>query len=163
MKKFAYLVTLAALPVLLVGCTNGSNANTNTAVIDLVNESANVNAAAPANTNTSTPANTNTAANTNVAAAKNVNVAATAVTLTASGYSPATVTVKVGQTVTWTNSSGSSATVTSDPHPTHTDLPGFDSPTLAEGGTYQYTFTQKGSWGYHNHLDPTTKGTVVVQ
>src|SRR5579859_1663702 len=39
------------------------------------------------------------------------------VTLTQTGFAPATLTIKAGQTVTWINKSGMAATVNSDPHP----------------------------------------------
>lgn len=85
------------------------------------------------------------------------------VTITASGFSPKTMTVKVGEAVTWKNESNNSVIVASDPHPTHTDLPGFESSALTSGGTYTFTFTKAGSFGYHNHNNPSTKGTVVAQ
>lgn len=89
-------------------------------------------------------------------------VAAT-VAYTDQGFSPATVTVKAGTTVTFVNQSSSSMWVASAVHPTHLLLPGFDQLTsVAAGGTYQYTFTKIGTWKYHNHLSPTSTGTVIV-
>lgn len=83
---------------------------------------------------------------------------------TDSGFTPKTVTVKLGDTVTWTNKSGKAMWVASAPHPVHTDLPGFDQlKSVGKGDTYSYTFTKVGSWKYHNHLGPTDTGTVVVK
>jgi len=49
-------------------------------------------------------------------------------------------------------------------HPTHTDLPSFNSlRTLNAGDIYSYTFTQVGTWRYHNHLNHTDEGTIVVE
>ncbi len=79
-------------------------------------------------------------------------------------FSPAVVTIPVGGTVTWTNAGDEDMRVASDPHPTHIGYPGFDSMSnVGPGKTYSFTFQKKGSWGYHDHLDPTVKGTVIVQ
>jgi plastocyanin len=86
------------------------------------------------------------------------------VTITAGGtFSPATLTVKKGTTVTWTNSGSAKVWVASDPHPVHTGYAGLDSRTdLGAGESFSFTFDKVGSWGYHNHLNSTVKGTVVV-
>ncbi len=86
------------------------------------------------------------------------------VSLTDSGFSPASITIHAGDTVVFTNNSQGRMWVASDPHPTHTDYPGFDEKSAAvSGGSYSFTFTRVGSWGYHNHLNPATRGTVVVK
>lgn len=86
------------------------------------------------------------------------------VAITAGGtFSPAVVTVKKGSTVTWTNDGDAQVWIASNPHPTHTDYPGFDSKAAIDpGNTYSFTFNNVGSWGYHNHLNPTVQGTVIV-
>lgn len=88
-----------------------------------------------------------------------------AVSITGGGaFSPATVTVKKGTTVTWTNSGSAKVWVASDPHPVHNGYPGFDSGTdLRAGETYSFTFDKPGSWSYHNHLNPSVRGSVVVE
>lgn len=92
------------------------------------------------------------------------------------GFVPDNITVPIGTTVAWTSSSGIPMWVGSDPHPSHTDLPGFDQKRIinkirnpfievayAHGdGAYEYTFTKVGTWKYHNHLNPQHKGLVVV-
>lgn len=89
--------------------------------------------------------------------------ARTVVTFTNKGFSPSPVTVKKGTVVTFVNESNNSMWVASDPHPTHTLLPGFDElASVGNGGTYDYTFVKVGTWTYHNHLTPTIKGTVIV-
>lgn len=166
-RPFA-LLGIALLPLALAACEPASNENASTVVLDLVNEPVNVNGVGSASanlpvSNVNTTANANTSASVKATSPSNANTAAVSVALTAIGYTPPSVTVKVGQVVTWTNTSGSSATVSSDPHPTHTDLPELDSPTLGNGDTYSFTFTKVGTWGYHNHLDPSVEGTVIVQ
>ena len=86
------------------------------------------------------------------------------VTYTDEGFSPLILRVKKGDTVTFKNTSTTGLWVASNPHPTHTDLPGLDADhTLINGETYMYTFTQIGSWGFHNHLNSRFQGTIVVE
>lgn len=85
------------------------------------------------------------------------------VTLAQDGYSPATITVKAGDRVIWVNKSGAAATVNSDPHPTHTNYPPLNLGTFPDGGSVSLTFDKPGTYGYHNHLNPGQKGTVIVQ
>jgi len=83
---------------------------------------------------------------------------------TDSGFTPKTITIKAGQSVRFLNTSNKLMWVSSDPHPTHTDYPGFDQLTaVAKGKDYLFVFTQAGTWGYHNHLGASHAGTVVVQ
>ena len=86
------------------------------------------------------------------------------VTYSDSGFSPATITIKVGDTVVFKNESSRGMRVASNPHPVHTDYPGFDSKnSVGNGESYSFAFDKAGSWGYHNHLNPGDGGTVVVQ
>lgn len=79
------------------------------------------------------------------------------------GFEPATLTVKVGTEVNFENESMVAMWPASNPHPVHTDLPGFDSGKAVEsGGTYTYTFDKVGVWKYHNHLRWNETGTVTV-
>ncbi len=85
------------------------------------------------------------------------------VTLTANGFAPATLTIKAGSTVTWMNKSGDVATVNSDPHPTHTTYPPLNLGQFANGASLSLPFSTPGTYGYHNHLNPSEHGTIVVQ
>lgn len=86
------------------------------------------------------------------------------ITYTDNGFSPQTITVKVGTPVTFVNQSSTGMWVASNPHPVHTDLPGFDEKqSVDSGGSYTYTFEKVGSWGFHNHRNPSDGGTVIVQ
>lgn len=86
------------------------------------------------------------------------------VTYADSGFSPASLTVKAGDTVTFKNDSSKMMWVASTPHPTHTDLPGFDGlKGIANGETYSYTFAKMGTWKFHNHLFPKDGGSIIVQ
>ena len=99
------------------------------------------------------------------------------VTYGPNGFSPATVTIAAGGTVTFVDQGGPRMWVASDPHPTHEGYDGttrsqhcatgytgaapFDQCTAST--TYTFTFQKTGSWGYHNHANESDKGTVVVQ
>ncbi len=85
------------------------------------------------------------------------------VTLTADGFKPASLTIKSGTKVTWTNKNGEMANVSSDPHPTHTNYPALNLGTFKDGGTLSLTFDKAGTYGYHNHLNAAQTGTIVVE
>lgn len=97
--------------------------------------------------------------------------------ITSSGFSPKTLEINSGDTVTWTNKDSRSHWLASAVHPTHTIYPGssinkcgtsealsiFDScKGLSSGESYSFTFNEKGTWGYHDHLGPSLTGTIVV-
>ena len=100
------------------------------------------------------------------------------VTYTDSGYSPATITIKKGQTVTWKNNSSKQMWTASAIHPTHKVYPGTDialcgTPTFApmldscsgisSGQSWSFTFVNTGTWKYHNHMNSAHYGTVIVE
>ena len=78
-------------------------------------------------------------------------------------FYPATVTIRTGDTVRWVNNDTEIRWPASDPHPTHTNLPGFDPKgPLQPGETYAYTFVQIGTISYHDHKDADIIGEVIV-
>lgn len=85
------------------------------------------------------------------------------VNLTKAGFEPGTITIKVGTKVTWVNKSGETATVNSDPHPTHTLWPFLNLGSFDDGASVSVIFDKAGTYTYHNHLNPSETGTVVVQ
>lgn len=87
-----------------------------------------------------------------------------AVNMSDTAFSPATLTVAVGTTVTFTNNGQGNHWPASVPHPVHTGLAGFDAKApLATGESYSFTFTKAGTFGYHDHLNPSLRGTITVQ
>lgn len=86
------------------------------------------------------------------------------VSTTKDGFTPQTIQVKKGQSVTWINTDKSPHQVASDPHPTHTNLPGFDSQeALTLNDSFTFTFEKTGTFTYHDNLNPLKfRGTVVV-
>ncbi len=85
------------------------------------------------------------------------------INMTSTGFSPSTVTVKKDTKVTFKNTDSAPHWPASNPHPTHTDLPSFDSlKGISSGGTYTYTFDKVGKWKFHDHLMAPRGGTVTV-
>ena len=92
------------------------------------------------------------------------NIANADVTITKNGFVPVTIKVKRNTQITWTNQDTDNHQVASDPHPTHTGLPDFDSlEPLKQNDSYSFIFENTGSFTYHDHLNPLVKGTVVVE
>jgi plastocyanin len=91
------------------------------------------------------------------------------VTMTSSGISPASVTVAVGQTVTFINNDTRSHEIASNPHPQHGSCPGIEAGLgiVAAGQTkVTHNFANAGTCGYHDHQDDTNtrfQGTIIVQ
>lgn len=85
------------------------------------------------------------------------------VTLSAEGFSPKVLTIKAWETVTWENNLGEIAAVNSDAHPAHTKYPPLNLGQFSSGQTLSLLFDQPGTYGYHNHLNPSQFGTVVVE
>ncbi|MDP9211841.1 MAG: cupredoxin domain-containing protein [bacterium] len=85
------------------------------------------------------------------------------VTLRDGTFTPREVTIEAGQSVVFVNESDAPAVIASDPHPTHTDMAAFESGTLESGASYLFVFNERGNWGFHDHLNPSHTGTVIVQ
>jgi plastocyanin len=91
------------------------------------------------------------------------------VTLTSNGVSPSTVTIAVGQTVTFINNDNRSHEMASNPHPQHGSCPSMEAGlgVIAAGQTkVTHNFGNAGTCGYHDHQDDTNsrfQGTIVVQ
>ncbi len=69
----------------------------------------------------------------------------------------------VGATVTIQNDSDRTVDFSSDPHPTHTLYPFLNAGDVAPGESATVTIPRAGSFGYHDHLDPSKKGTIIAQ
>lgn len=75
------------------------------------------------------------------------------VTIQNFAFSPATVTIAKGGTVTWTNKDST----------THTVTFADGSSDLAGGATFSKTFNDAGTFDYHCSIHPSMTGKVVVQ
>jgi len=71
-------------------------------------------------------------------------------------FTPDTLTVPVGTTVTWENSDSVSHTATSDD-----DV--WDSDTLASGSEFSFTLDEAGTFSYFCKIHPSMTGSIVVE
>lgn len=91
-------------------------------------------------------------------------------------FSPANITVKQGDTVTFTNTAGT-MWVASDQHPSHSSYDGTNRTThctagytgtppldqCAAGSSFSFKFDKVGTFGYHDHQTAGNGGRVIVQ
>ncbi|MCE4059735.1 cupredoxin family copper-binding protein [Pandoraea sputorum] len=73
-------------------------------------------------------------------------------------FSPATLTVKAGTRVTWTNRDDEPHTVTSSSNPRT-----FASGALDTDGTFAFTFDKPGTYPYYCAIHPHMTGVIVVK
>ena len=85
------------------------------------------------------------------------------VRITQSGFVPSTLSVKKGTHVVWTNSDMALHQVASNPFPKDNGLPALKSEILNNTQTYTYVANTAGSFGYHDQMQPTTNGTLVIR
>ena len=71
-------------------------------------------------------------------------------------FDPADTSVKVGQTVTWTNSDSAGHDVVADDG-------AFESDTLDQGDTFEYTADKAGTFSYICSIHPQMKATLIVE
>jgi plastocyanin len=71
-------------------------------------------------------------------------------------FSPSTLTVKVGTTVTWKGVSGAHTVTSDDSAPMQFDQP------IAEGATVAITFTQAGTYEYRCSIHKSMRGKIIV-
>lgn len=148
MERGLFIILFLVIVTLLVACSPAGNVPKTEA---------------PANNEQTTPV-TNEGANKNT------------IKITASGFEPKTLTIEVGTTVTFVNEDSNKHWPASAVHPTHEVYPGssikkcgtgekiFDvCKGLAQGESFSFTFNEKGSWKYHDHLSISSTGTIVVE
>jgi amicyanin len=99
----------------------------------------------------------NSKAATNDSATSSDAVATTSVDIKGMAFSPANITVKVGDTVTWTNNDAVAHDVT------ETDgQNGPKSTLLQPGKSYVFTFDKAGTYNYNCSIHPGMTGSVIV-
>lgn len=141
---------LLAAALILAGCGGSASSASNASAV-----------ATTAPTATAAPMPTDTPAT----AATPTSAGASAATLKIDGafgnfkFDPGTMTVKVGTSVTWMNSTSSPHTVTSDAGAPAS----FDSGTInASSGSFSFTFTKPGTYNYHCAIHSYMHATIVV-
>lgn len=84
--------------------------------------------------------------------------------ITSAGFSPASITVSVGTTVRFVNKDFQLHWPASGVHPTHQVCAGLDAlrPVNPEE-SYSFKFSVAKTCPIHDHLNPVTKGSIVVQ
>jgi plastocyanin len=125
-KIITGVVAIAGLAV-LAGCSSYGTSST------------------PANNNLPVPASTSP---------QNNATTGSAVMIQNFAFSPATLTVKAGTTVTWTNNDSATHTIKSDT---------FNSSNLSTGDKFQFTFTVPGTFNYSCGIHPSMHGVIIVQ
>ncbi len=78
------------------------------------------------------------------------------VTIQNMAFSPDTLTVKVGDKVTWTNQDAIGHSATADDN-------SFNTGVIAQGQSGSATFTKAGTYTYHCSVHPNMKATIIVQ
>lgn len=111
---------------------------------------------------TTAPAATNNTSSSSNNNASNQEVAST-ITYDGSSFSVSNSTVKSGATVKVVNNSDKELDFDSDPHPVHTDNTELNEGGIAPGESKTFTLTKTGTWGFHNHLDASQRGTITVE
>jgi plastocyanin len=131
-------VALLAVALLVIGCSSSTNTYGNSPA---TTQATPTTAAAGGGTATTTAAGA---------------TAGTQVEIKNFSFSPASLTVKAGDTVTWTNNDTATHTVTADDN-------SFTSSDLAPGASFKHTFAKAGTVAYHCSIHPSMTATVVVQ
>ncbi len=94
------------------------------------------------------------------------------INISSSGFVPNTITIKQGEIATFVNKDSNEHWPASALHPTHTVYPEpggclgskFDAcKGLKKDESFSFAFNEKGSWKYHDHLNPNLFGTVNVE
>lgn len=143
---------VAAAVLLVSGCSGSSPSQNTTPSINFGPQASTTpgmaghgTAAAPAATSAATSSS----------AAPATPQAGNAVSINNFKFDPATITVPVGTTVTWTNQD-------EEPHTIAAKDGSFHSPGLDTHGSYSFTFSTPGTFDYICSIHPFMTGTVVV-
>ncbi len=79
------------------------------------------------------------------------------------GFEPKELTIKKGDVVEWSSVRPFPYWPASDQHPTHSQYRAFDPlQPVPQDQTWSFQFTRTGQWDYHDHLNSTLQGSVIV-
>ena len=107
-------------------------------------------------TTTSTEATTTTVAASTTTSSPAVVVTTYSIDISGFSFAPSALTIRVGDTVTWTNLDSAIHTVTFN------DSPSLSSSGLQEGDTHSVTFDNVGTYAYGCSPHPSMQGTITV-
>lgn len=85
------------------------------------------------------------------------------VTINSDGFAPKNITIKLGDTITWTNADTKNHNISSDNHPTHLLYPFLNLGMIKPGESKSLTPAKGGTFTYHDHLNSSLTGVVTVQ
>jgi plastocyanin len=155
-QRFALALTAVAL--VGAGCT------TSTTTSETTTETT-TDAAPATTTSTTTTPSTTTGSGTSVGVQVGEPTAKTyTVEMSGDKFSPGSVTINAGDTVTFKNVGSNPHWPASAPHPTHTTYPEFDPKhEIAAGQSWSFTFDKVGTWRYHDHLNSGVVGVIIVK
>lgn len=84
--------------------------------------------------------------------------------LEADGFHPSELIISEGDTVTFTTNTGEAFWPASNVHPSHTDYSAFDPrKPVAEYESWSFTFTESGTYKFHDHIKPLFTGVIKVK
>lgn len=146
----AVLTTATAALVLLAGCGTQNTAAATTATAGTT-----ATASTTATTGGGTPSMPGMTMSAPPSSAPQAPVSGNAVDIQNFAFAPATLSVKVGTKVTWTNKD-------QDPHTVVAKGGQFKSEVLNTGASYSFTFTTAGTYDYLCSIHPFMVATVVV-
>jgi len=86
----------------------------------------------------------------------NTTSAATTISIQNMTFNPNQITIKSGTNIQWVNNDNVQ-------HQISSDNGAFQSNTLNPGDSYNFFFAKTGIYGYHDALNPTITGTIIVQ
>jgi plastocyanin len=91
------------------------------------------------------------------------------ITISNSVATPSSVTISVGQSVTFVNNDTRAWEIFSNPHPTHTNCPAINAVGAIQAGQTELTnaFTTAGTCGFHEHSSNDSiaglRGTIIIR
>ena len=79
------------------------------------------------------------------------------------GFEPKELSIKKGDVVVWRSVRAYPFWPASDQHPTHSQYRAFDPyQPVPPDQTWSFQFTRVGQWDYHDHLNSTLQGSIIV-
>ena len=174
-KDIVYMIMILVVAAfLLAGCTNTAEPQVSAGeqTTSSAQESTNSEPSTETDTTLSVDDTQETSHQESTDTAQEVETSQTTIEISSSGFSPSTLTISKGTTVTFINRDSSTHQPASNPHPAHTGYPeegtcsgsAFDSCNgLSQGESWSFTFDEVGTWRYHDHLNSGMAGTIIVQ
>ncbi len=154
MKGYVYIILAVILIIAAISIWSIQFNNSEQGMKDApVEQNSQVNEAGIPSTNSNEELPAQDASNT---AASTSNPTSMDIVIKDYAFSPKTLTVSKGTTVTWTNEDGVAHTATSDNGV-------FDSGLISYGESYSYTFTESGTYAYYCKPHPGMKASITVE